>query len=96
MSANRSLTEKLLRGTPYEILVRGIDVVLKIKGKELVLHPDTALDMAMGFKHAARLAKKKAGLPPVVHGIADLTDAVADEREIQKSRDGTAVFARAG
>ncbi len=95
MGAGRSLTEKLLRGTPYQVLVRGTDVVLSIKGKELVLHPDTALDMAMGLKHAARIAKKKAGLPPVPHGIADLTDAVADEREIQKSRDGTAVFAKA-
>lgn len=95
MGASRSLTEKLLRGTPYDILVRGVDVVLSINGKELVLHPDTALDMAMGFKHAARIAKKKAGLPPVRHGIADLTDATADEREIQKSRDSTAVFGRA-
>ncbi len=95
MSANRSLTERLLRGTPYDILVRGTDVVLRIYGKELTLHPDTAIDMAMGFKHAARIAKKKAGLPPVVHCIADLTDKTADDREIEISRDGTAIFAKA-
>ncbi len=90
--ADRIIGAKLLRGTPFSTARRGVDVVLKVGGNELVLHPDTAIDIAMGLYQAARLAKTHAGLAPIAHGIADLTDGTAEARKLEKTRDGSAVF----
>ena len=95
--AIRRVRDRLQVGTPFRVLIRNeVDVVLEIGGKELpAMSPDTAIDMAIGLKHAGKLVKERQGLPKRVHGIADLTDAVADEREMQRTRDGTAIFGRA-
>lgn len=91
----RLLSRKLLRGTPYSIVVRNELVVLQIKGEDvLVLDTDEAVRMCLGLRHGVRIARKNKGEKPKLFGFADLTDAVADELELQKSRDGTAVFAK--
>lgn len=93
--AVKRLGDRLLVGTPFRVLIQNqVDVVLEIGGRALpAMSPDTAIDIAIGLKHAAKLVKERMGMPKRVHGIADLTDAVADEREIQRMRDGTAAFA---
>ena len=48
----------LLRGTPYRIKIRGATVILEYGGKELPpLHPDTAIDIAIGLNSAAGRVK---------------------------------------
>lgn len=90
-----SIGRKLQRLGIWKVKIRGVDVVLEIGGRDTdPMHPDTAIDIGLALYTAGRDVKKRHHMGATVHGIARLTDAVADEREMQKSRDGTAVFAR--
>lgn len=93
---SRSVGQKMLRNTPYGIVVRGVDVVLQIRGQDaLTLDWETANKIAHFLRHGARIAKENAGFQGVqIIGFADLTDAAAEALKAQKSRDGTAVFSR--
>lgn len=94
--APKYIGEKLLAGTPYGVEVRGVDVVLTVGGRSIVLHYDDANKLAVFLRAGGKIAKRRAGdLSVKLLGFADLTDANADELEAQKNRDGTAVFARA-
>ena len=97
MIRQKKIGDRLLRGTPYQVVVRDTDIVLQINGRDaLVLPYDEAIRMCIGLRHGVRIAKKNAGISGVqMYGFADLTDAVADELEMQKSRDGTAVYFQA-
>ncbi len=92
----RSVGGVLSPGVKFRVLIRNeVNIVVELHGKELPpMHPDTALAMAIGLNYAARLVKQRTGMKPVMHGIAELTDKVADDRRIQKARDTTAVFSK--
>lgn len=93
----KTIGEKLMRHTLYGVRVEGIDVVLTVGDKAIRMDYPTAHKMAVFLRHAGEIAKRSAGDGSLhLIGFADLTDANADEMEAQKSRDGTAVFARIG
>ncbi len=86
--------EKLLRATPYRVTINGTQVTMELGEKACTMDYDTAINLAVMLNWAGRKAKQIAGDGSMrMIGIADLTDANADERQIQKSRDGTAAFA---
>jgi hypothetical protein len=71
----------------------GSVVVLTINGTQLPMSYDTANRLAVMLRGYGREAKRNAGdVSTKVIGFANLTDAVLDELQIQKRRDGTAVF----
>ncbi len=92
----KRLGEAIMRRKPFRILIRNeVDVILELNGRELdPMHPDMAIDIAVGLNHAGRLIKERKGMAKTWHGIARLTDAEADERQMQVSKDGTAAFGR--
>lgn len=93
--ALKPVGEKLLSQTPYRVYVNGRQVVMELGRQACTLDYDTAINLAVMLNWAGRKAKTIAGDGSMRFiGIADLTDAVADELEAQRSRDGSAVFAR--
>jgi len=93
MDIARTIKRGALGLVSFRVLIRGTDIVLEIDGREVpAFSPDKALDIAVGLNYAAKRVKQRYNMGVVAHGIADLTDAVADERQIQKNRDGTASF----
>lgn len=92
---SKTIGEKLMSRTPFGVRVEGVDVVLSINGAGWQMDYDTALKTAIFLYYAGKLAKRAAGDESrKLIGIADLTDANADELEAQFNRDRTAVFAR--
>lgn len=88
---------RIERRKPWKVIMRGgsPNVVLEWDGTPIDdLHPDTAIDIAIALYDSAKLQKRKFGLAPRVHGFAKLTDAVADELEMQRRKDHTAAFAK--
>jgi uncharacterized protein YqiB (DUF1249 family) len=81
--------------TPYGVRVEGVDVVMTLGDKACRMDYTTALKLAVFLYHSGKMAKKAAGDESRrIIGIADLTDANADELEAQFNRDRTAVFAK--
>ena len=85
----------VMRNTPFAFVVRGENVVFQLDGRDaLTVHWTLANKFAHLWRHSARKAKQNAGDAGVqIIGFAELTDANMDELQLQKSRDGTAVFA---
>lgn len=93
----KTFGEKLMARTLYGVRVEGIDVVMTLGDKACRMDYDTALKLAVFLYHSGKVAKKAAGDESRrIIGIADLTDANADEIGAQISRDRTAVFASVG
>jgi hypothetical protein len=91
----KAFGEKLMARTPYGVRVEGVDVVMTVGDKACRMDYSTAMKLAIFLYHSGKQAKKAAGDQSFrLVGIADLTDANADELEAQISRDRTAVFAR--
>ena len=89
--------EKLLQNAAYRCTVQGTNVVMELGPKSCIMDYNTAINLAVMLNHCGRKAKTNAGDGSMRFlGIAKLTDAEADERQIQKSRDATAVLARVG
>jgi hypothetical protein len=91
----KTFGEKVMARTPYGVRVEGVDVVMTIGDKACRMDYSTALKLAAFLYHSGKVAKKSAGDESRrIIGIADLTDANADELEAQFNRDRTAVFAK--
>jgi hypothetical protein len=95
VSQAKTFGEKILARTPYGTRVEGVDVVMTLGDKACRMDYSTALKLAVFLYHSGKVAKKAAGDESKrIIGVADLTDANADELEVQFNRDRTAVFAR--
>ena len=82
--------------TQYGVAIEGVQVKLIIGNRWFLMGYEDANKLAVMLRGQARKAKQNAGDHSLkVIGFADLTDAVVDELEAQRSRDGTAVFGRA-
>lgn len=93
----KTFGEKILARTPYGTRVEGVDVVMTLGDKACRMDYSTALKLAVFLYHSGKMAKKAAGDESKrIIGVADLTDANADELEAQFNRDRTAVFSRVG
>ena len=93
----KTFGEKIMARTPYGTRVDGVDVVMTIGDKACRMDYGTALKLAVFLYHSGKVAKKAAGDESRrIIGMADLTDANADELEAQFNRDRTAVFAKVG
>jgi hypothetical protein len=87
---------EIMRSQKYGARVEGVDVVLFAGNGELRMEYNVALNLAAFLYDAAKQAKSAAGDHSVrVIGLARLTDANLDEIKAERSRDGTAVFAKA-
>ena len=94
---SKTFGEKLMARTQYGTRVEGIDVVMTLGDKACRMDYSTALKLAVFLYHSGKVAKKAAGDESKrIIGVADLTDANADELEAQFNRDRTAVFSRVG
>jgi hypothetical protein len=95
VAQSKAFGEKLLKRTQFGVRVEGAAVVFTIGNSGIEMDYDTALKTAIFLYHAGKMAKKAAGdQSRRLIGIADLTDANADELEAQFNRDRTAVFAK--
>jgi hypothetical protein len=90
---SKEIGEKILKQTPYGVRVEGTVVVMTIGTKNCRMDYDTALKLSAFLRHGGRTAKRIAGDQSRKFTVfADLTDANADELEVQLSRDRTAVY----
>jgi len=93
----KTFGEKIMARTAYGTRVEGVDVVMTVGDKACRMDYSTALNLAVFLYHSGKMAKRAAGDDSRrLIGVADLTDANADELEAQFNRDRTAVFARVG
>jgi hypothetical protein len=91
------LRNRAMAQTHCGVRVEGVDVVLTIGKAEHRMEYALALKIATFLYYGAKVAKKAAGDESLqIIGIADLTDANLEEMKAQRSRDGTAVFSKAG
>ena len=91
----KTIGEKILKRTPFGTRVEGVDVVVTLGHKAVRMDYQTALKLSAFLRHSGRLAKRRAGDQARNFTVfADLTDANADELEAQRTRDGSALFAR--
>lgn len=92
---SKEVGEKLLKRTPFGTRVEGVDVVMTIGEKAVRMDYATAIKLSAFLRNSGRIAKRHAGDQARHFTVfADLTDANLDELEAQRTRDGTAIFAR--
>lgn len=93
----KTFGEKLMARTQFGTRVEGVDVVVTLGDKACRMDYSTALKLAVFLYHSGKMAKRAAGDESMrIIGVADLTDAGADELEAQFNRDRTAVFSKVG
>lgn len=92
------MIEQLSRRAAISVHVQGVNVVLTLGDRAVSLPYDTANRLAVLLRGNGKIAKRNAGdLSVKLIGFSNLTDAVLDELNAQKSRDNTAVYSlRAG
>ena len=91
------MIETITGRTQVGVAVDGVRVALRIGTRAVSLDYDTANRLAVLLRGHARIAKRNAGDHSMkVIGFANLTDAVLDELQAQRMRDGTAVFTPRG
>ena len=89
------VAEKLMTRTHFSVRQQGATVVLTIGNYAVEMDHDAAYRTALNLWYFAKKARAFAGdSSRQIYGVAELTDAVADELEAQFNRDRTAAFWR--